>query len=538
MTIALDPTYHWQKLTLGDLSCHYIGEETPVRILAERLALLKTIGKADIARLFESVAGRFAIIAETPRFCFACTDRIRAYPVYYCRGKEGVAFSNSARKLAKECGPFEWDDLSRLELSMAGYVTGRETLCRHLFQLQAAECVWQNDDGAPESERHFRYGVADKSPAKKEELIVRQGQITDAVFRRLLSRAAGRPIWVPLSGGLDSRLILAKLKEFKYDDVTAFSYGLPGNAEAEIAETVAKKLGVRWISVPSERARIKNYFWSEARRKYWEFADGLHVVPNIHWIDATEQLITQRLVPENAIFMNGQSGDFVQGAHIPRLNPLSGNFDSTMLLRAILEKHYALDNALLSEKNLNPIRKKISDIFTAGFSAETMDYEGFARRYESWEWQERQCKRVVNGQRTYDYYGFSWMLPLWDDDYVAFWDSVPTRLKMGRSLFLKYVEETDKFGVFRGFKTEVQRFSGLMKSALFAGKAVKLLLGSAAGEKFYRYLDYFSHYGALYAPFTYREYVRHAAHLRGPLPYFGKVYAEEFLREKVLSCSS
>ena len=40
--------------------------------------------------------------------------------------------------------------------------------------------------------------------------------------------------------------------------------------------------------------------------------------------------------------------------------------------------------------------------------------------YEKWEYEERQIKYVVNGQKTYDFWGVDWFLPLWDSEFVKF----------------------------------------------------------------------------------------------------------------------
>ena len=70
--------------------------------------------------------------------------------------------------------------------------------------------------------------------------------IIDNIFENIINKANNRPIWIPLSGGLDSRLVLCKLHEKGYTNLNCFSYGLKNNSECLIAEKIAKTLNIRW----------------------------------------------------------------------------------------------------------------------------------------------------------------------------------------------------------------------------------------------------------------------------------------------------
>ena len=63
---------------------------------------------------------------------------------------------------------------------------------------------------------------------------------------KIVENSNDKTIYIPLSGGLDSRLIIAKFHEKKYKNIKAFSYGLKNNADALIAKKVADHLDVKW----------------------------------------------------------------------------------------------------------------------------------------------------------------------------------------------------------------------------------------------------------------------------------------------------
>jgi asparagine synthase (glutamine-hydrolysing) len=67
---------------------------------------------------------------------------------------------------------------------------------------------------------------------------------------------------VPLSGGLDSRIIVAMLKRLGVEDVICFTYGKKGNREAEISRQVAEALGYRWYFVEYTKEKLYDGYHS------------------------------------------------------------------------------------------------------------------------------------------------------------------------------------------------------------------------------------------------------------------------------------
>ena len=56
-------------------------------------------------------------------------------------------------------------------------------------------------------------------------------------------------IFIPLSAGLDSRLVLSALLRHNHKDITCFSYGLKNNTEIKIARDICSKLNLNWKEI-------------------------------------------------------------------------------------------------------------------------------------------------------------------------------------------------------------------------------------------------------------------------------------------------
>lgn len=511
--VLIDPRYKWRKESRGSYTVWHIGARTSVAALENALKEGKT---DDLREALAKIVGNYAAIVEGSGWILALTDKIRSFPVFYVESPEGIKVSNSARALRERCRLNQIDRLSLLEFQAAGYVTGRETLFRGLYQLQAGEFLhWEEGENYSRRERYYLFYSRKIRSERTEDLIDELDAITDKIFARVVHEAGGAPIWVPLSGGLDSRLVLCKLKQLGYDRLQAFSYGASGNYDAKAAKEVAERVGVPWQFVPVTMKEAREFFYTDLRKRYWEYSDGLCCIPNMQDIHALEGMKRTGRLPGDIVVINGQSGDFITGGHLPEYFATAPPTPATLLKRAV-EKHFSQDVRLLDGENVDALSDKILGLI--GIDRQTaMDRQHLASLYERWEWQERQCKYVVHGQRIYDFYDLAWQLPLWADEYLEFWARIPLHLKIRQALYRSYLHRYDFFGCFREFNPKKWNWPGITIAIVPVARAVKLLLGSRSSDLFYHYLGYFGHYRQFYAPYGLWHFLRRAKSLRGPI---------------------
>lgn len=526
MNIIIDGKYRWQQSADEELKYWFIGSRKTVNQFISFFRRNPDASAKYLKEELNNTGGHFAVIVEQENRLIATVDKIRSYPVFYFNKEKRFAISNSARALKIECELCEIDDLSVLEFSMGGYVTARETIYKYLYQLQAGEfLIWHKDKNNLKRIRYYTFYPTKLKEKNEDVLIEELDKITNEIFTRTVEEANGRPIWIPLSGGYDSRLIVCKLRELGYDKLQTYSYGLPGNHEAKAAKVVAEKLGLPWLFVPLIRKEMRQYFWSEERKKYSYFADGLCSIPVIQDISALTKMRNTGDLPEEAVLINGQSGDFITGGHITE-ELIQNQRSIHRLLDAIVNKHMSLWLDRKTLYNISKIKDKISSLLPP-LNENNGDYESIANLYEYWEWQERQSKYVVNEQRIYDYLCLSWQLPLWQKEYLDFWRNVPVERKLGQNLYLSYLRKYNYKNLFKEFSTTIWRWPGPFISLVVLAQIIKLVFGNSRKERFYKYASYFGHYGSFYGIYGWKYFMSQIGQARNPISFFVKTWIDE-----------
>lgn len=514
----------WASLAGCRWQFHYIGS---AEVAKQILNWLEIAGDepdaAALSQFLVPLPNDWAFIAVSSGYRVAATDKVRSYPLFFSSRRFPCLISPSARAIQElTTSPFA-EGAALIEFMLAGYVTGRDTLLADIKQLQAGDLllVPAKGDGL-QLLRYYRY-LPRPEERTAAEWIDDLAQTTEGIFKRMIESAQGRPLLVPLSGGLDSRLIVCMLRYLGYDNVRTFSYGLPNNHEAKIAAQVAETAGFPWEFVPTSHSGFREFFWSAERKDFWELADGFSSIPTMQDVHPLKEL-RERGLSDDTIVVNGQSGDFISGGHIPASLLKAGGREA--LLDAVLNKHFALRKSLRTPANLAAVSERISKSFreielAAGHPLSP------AAIYESWEWQERQCKYVIGGQRVYDWLGLNWRLPLWDADYLEFWSRVPFEVKLGQGLYKEFLRSRDYCGLFKNFNPTVWRWPGATIAAVPVAQVVGLLGGRRTKDCFYDYARYIGHYGSYYAPWGWREFLRSSPDIRNPVTLF----VDQWLRE-------
>ncbi len=281
------------------------------------------------------------MIKHTDHELLAAVDRVRSIPLFY--GQKGADFymSDSADWVRQQVANKEIDPLAREEFLLTGYVTGPDTLFPDVKQLQAGEALSVQDNGESliiKPIRYYRFIHKYESPKSMKELMEEHDQVLLRVFNRLIERADGRTIVVPLSGGYDSRLIVLMLKRLGYESVITFSYGRTGNKESEVSRKVAESLGLPWVFVEYSNELWYAWYHSEDYKEYAYFAHGCTSLPHIQDWPAVWQLNRDNVITTDSIFVPGHSADLPAGSRsqaVPELY-VTNSLDTLQLFNSIL----------------------------------------------------------------------------------------------------------------------------------------------------------------------------------------------------------
>mgnify|MGYP001246717699 CR=1 FL=1 len=505
MYINFSKNYNWQKLEIGKWICHFIGNK---KFQDELTLLLNSDWKVNTITLMEfwkNQTENFCAVLENDHSIISFVDPIKGYPLYYYYDGREFAISDSARVLKKQFEFQGLNNISLLEFMTSGFVTGKETLYHNLYQIQAGEMIKLDKKLKTLSrERYYRYIPTEKSDGKIEDYLFQLNEIINKAFGRVIESAEDRPIWVPLSGGLDSRLNVCKLVEMGYENIHTFSYGpkLSKNHEAQTAREISKVLNIPWTFIPHNPKKSRDFFQSTLRKKYWEFSDNYSAKPNMQDIEHLFYLRENKIISEDAIIVNGQSGDFITGGHIPS-NLINGNLTSEDIFSTIIEKHFSIWNYVNKDQILrNILRDKFFKLLNIT-PQQNLSYEELISLYESWEWQERQAKVVASGQRAYDCLDIEWRLPHWDFEYMSFWSTVPLNLRKNQSLYKMYLKKYDYKELFNDFIGKVKPgYSGL--NAYLKRNILGLLnLLHVNTKPLVKYTSYFGYYHNYYSYFSF-----------------------------------
>lgn len=504
MRVSATAHFPWRRIAFEGGIAHVAGDPASVDGLAVKLARAKNDeARADI---LNSADFLFAAIVETPECVLAACDLVRSTPVYFARTAAGWVLGNDARALAERLASHTLDDVSLLEIEMAGYATGGSSAYADLRVLECGAYVVLENSCEPNPRRYFRYLPGPK--AQRGRGAERLGETIDRVISDLIRRAGGRRVLVPISGGIDSRLVLAKLVEHRCPALSSFSYGTPGNTDARAGGEAAAKLGVPWQFVASRGSAHRAFFRGEGARDFWRFADGLACVPSPQDIVPLSELHTGGALDPPPIVVNGQTGDFLSGGHIPAALR-SGEITREAFLAIITAKHYGLWRGLATPGHLRVIEGRIEQI--TGTLPPRLTAADAIARHELWEYEARQSAWVVQAQRTYEYLDLGWELPLWDPRLIRFFRDAPLEEKSGQRLYREYVTSWNYRGLFAGFARARSSWPGWSRPLAVIEKGARTLGGPALQRRANATLRYFGHYRHQYAELGFREFmtVRH-----------------------------
>jgi len=216
-------------------------------------------------------------------------------------------------------------------------------------------------------------------------------------------------------------------------------------------------------------------------------------------------------LPDDAIMVNGQTGDFIAGNHIPKAlqninETASPHTRKVKIISALIEKHFKHWQCLKNTDHLEIIRRFLDEqIDQNGGLPDDPEYDYGI--FEESEFADRQSKYVLNGQRLYEYLGLEWRLPLWDRGYLDFWEKAPLEAKIGQRLYRDVLIADNWGGVWKDIPINPTQIRPRWIVPLrYLARAAHAPLGRKAWHRFEkRFFDYFMATTCAYAFVPYRS---------------------------------
>ena len=209
--------------------------------------------KNGVERISE-LNGSFVVVFEDKRegAVYVINDRIGSIPVYWHQTSDGSLFVSTETKTIRHCCGSEFS-LSMDNL-LSTFCFGRvkftrEPVFENFHVIQPGHVLrYENKSAKVSQSPYFLY-----RPLSGDDTVVHDNWVENGceVMRHIVNRAienSGR-IALCISGGLDSRVILACVKPEHYHKVLAVSFGMQDNNESRLAKAVAHTLGMPYLDI-------------------------------------------------------------------------------------------------------------------------------------------------------------------------------------------------------------------------------------------------------------------------------------------------
>ena len=490
---------------------------------------------ARIAGFLQQFNGVFSIVAAEGDWIFAAADTVRSTPVAWTSTPDGPRFDHVAARLlplldsakAIPC------PAAATAIAMSGYTIGPSALFPAIRQVPPGGYILFQR-GALVAERAYHTfapwragGVTYNAPSARKAL----AELILAIVDEMMAGIDDRMLLVPLSAGNDSRLIVSAARHLGYRNIRTFAYGRTGNFEAQTSSLIAERLGYEWAFVPTDTAFMRRHFNSSEFHAYLSYADTLHNLPFIQDMPQIAALKAQGYVPDDGVFANGNSGDFISGGHISaRVTPtaLEAADDAARfeeVIDALVEKHFFLWRSLRTPSNLVRIKGQIR-AFLAPLRDRSKGFETDYALYETSEFFDRQTKYVIAGQRIYEFLGHDWRLPLWDKRLLEFFDVIPFEGKQNQTLYASMLVEQNWGGVWADIPVNRKTIKpNWLRPIRTAAKLAHGFAGKAAWRDFERqYFQYWMENGGHSAIMPYRRAAMDRRGARNSIAWFAEFY--------------
>jgi asparagine synthase (glutamine-hydrolysing) len=373
--------------------------------------------------------GNFSFIIVHQHESVAAVDIIRSYPVYLVQKKNELILTDSIAEYRQILTPLT---TAMEQFAAMQFVSGSQTIYEEVTSIRPGEILSITEEGGVSGRQYFRfiYDLSTLNDHTDKQLCRELDDLLLNTFKRMLWSAPETTQWViPLSGGLDSRLIANYLFRLGIENVLCFSYGIPGNEQSRLSREVSGRLGYRWEFIEYTEEKWQKLHQTGEFDAFIDYAFNGDSLPHLQDFLAVFELREKGMIDEQAVFVPGHTLGFISDF----VTKDDRHYESAdELAEAVLQKNV---------KTMHPggIAESIRSQIHSMIEQEDIPYRSFMEYYL---WANRHTKFTAHSVKVYEYFGYRWRLPYWERELVNFWLGKDIQRRSDQYFYLNAAENT------------------------------------------------------------------------------------------------
>ena len=296
-------------------------------------------------------------------------DQMASKPVFYAL--ESFCVSSSLPTLTAQMQYTQADEQAMLELLAFGYSPSCRTIISGVNRLEAGQYL-SIRNGKTEVRQYHRFHTHPVEMSEQERI-----EGIDALFRQAMQRVIrkneeyGLAHYIPLSGGLDSRMMVRIATELTQQPIHAFSYSQTGTPDETVAAEVADYLHLDWRFQALDGGDFLKRIYESVRRTDMQ----------ICYAGPAESYNALRELPfrETGIIPTGVGGDFLINTMFHRIDTRYTYGD--LALTPLRYKEMCPPPGYLSRYENRMIHALYTRVFYCGNYGAPLTYQSEAESY-------------------------------------------------------------------------------------------------------------------------------------------------------------
>jgi len=296
-------------------------------------------------------------------------DTIGSFRVFYGQGQDNVSIASVEDLVLQNIGRQPIDKTNLIQYLLLGHLTGEQTVYPHIFTMKANSLLHCNGMGfetQPLAPLHFRNS---KNPV--DELYM----ITVSTIRRYTD--GYEKLFIPLSGGYDSRMLAACVEQPERITARTYDYAYPIEFGYEVsrARAVAEAAGIEdwdWCDLGSD-------FTADYGRRWFDIFGTSHHLHGMYVLSFFDKVFDGELAPLPTL--SGYIGDVFVGHQLAVFAQVRNDNYLTKFRKAQYQGQYGFSENELKQLLNYPIDALLPVIYERWqkiwLSTEGQEYQRF-----------------------------------------------------------------------------------------------------------------------------------------------------------------